>query len=121
MADTDFDVIFDEEIVIEGLELDVVGSGDLPILDDPADPSDVRSGKQYINQNGNKVTGSGEIYEIDNVTPTEEPITINADTNKLGISKITINPIPEEYLIAMVEGETLIMSRGTIEGEVLEV
>ena len=68
---------------------------------------------------GNIKLGIKKIYpesETLEVIPSDEKQIFN------GLYKdVVIKPIPEEYVIPEVIGETLVLSRGNVEGEVLNV
>lgn len=72
------------------------GLSGLPSLTDPAQPSDVAKGKQYINQNGVATTGTYEKYTLPSLTnpATAAQVVEGADfVNKSGARQVGTMPV----------------------------
>lgn len=86
-----------EELKVKVPEL--IGSGseiELPILTNPATASDALSGKEFIDGNGNKVTGTITTVEAKTIIPSMSSQTAVAK-NVYTTDIITVAAIPDQY------------------------
>jgi hypothetical protein len=102
-ATTDW-VTFEKEITtVEGIKLLTSGKyceKDIKVT--PANPENIvagniRSGVQILGVTGN-YAGEGVTLQEKTVTPTKSVQNITPDTNYDGLSKVTVNAIPAEYI-----------------------
>lgn len=102
-ATTDW-VTFEKEITtVEGIKLLTSGKyceKDIKVT--PANPENIvagniRSGVQILGVTGN-YAGEGVTLQKKTVTPTKSVQNITPDTNYDGLSKVTVNAIPAEYI-----------------------
>jgi hypothetical protein len=115
-ATTDW-VTFEKEITtVEGIKLLTSGKyceKDIKVT--PANPENIvagniRSGVQILGVTGN-YAGEGVTLQEKTVTPTKSVQNITPDTNYDGLSKVTVNAIPAEYITP--EGTLSITTNGT--------
>lgn len=76
------------------------GSSELPTLDNPAADSDVVSGKEYIDQNGTKRTGTMAVSLPAGIAEIESQVfTPEADTNEALTFSLSMNEMPTHIMI----------------------
>ena len=107
------DFIVENEIDIGDIVLDVIKYM-LPALANPAEQNDVLLGKEYINQSGNKQSGTA-ILEEKVVSPTREQNIITADEGYIGLSSVIVEKIPDSYYEVSVDNQSLILLSGSAE------
>ena len=72
----------------------------LDLTQDDITPQDVRQGRKFHGRDGVSYTGElGLELQSETVTPTKDTQEISAKSNYYGLSKVTVNPIPEDYII----------------------
>ena len=98
-----------EEILATINALPEEGSGgvELPTLTNPAGQSDVLSGKEFINENGNKATGNIAIQTSSNLTASGATVTVPAGYYAESVSK-SIRSATVEPSFMRVDGNGLI-------------
>ena len=98
------------ETIVEG---DEMGTGGVVahIHEVDLSPSVIKKGTTLFGNLVGTYEGEPPLLQDKTVTPTKETQEITADDSKDGLSKVTVEPIPDEYIVP--SGTKLIMANGT--------